>query len=187
MNTNDRRLFSFVITGLAIPAMALFLIGAFTTGCSSTAGSTNTTSITNIVTPARVESVAALGSYLGAKKAIADGHQAELERALAALEVLQASDTRDLTAVAAALGAAGINFMETPEGVLAVGVVTSFQDLWSPSGQQVLDSEYAKAILTGSVRGVKLALNVQKQKAIGGPDVALDTLRGEARATRPAR
>lgn len=153
--------------------------GYLLTGCSSTATPT-------VVTPARVEAVVALGSYVGSQQLIRDGRRFEVERALAAVQTLQAADSRDMVAIAAALSAAKLTFMDTPEGVLTFGIVSSiFADRYGP--EQILDSAYATAILAGAQRGISLALAPTRAWP-GLPNaVGVQTkLRREAALTRSA-
>lgn len=150
------------------------------TGCSST-------STSSVVTPARVEAVVALGTYVGAKQLVHDGHRAEVERALAAVQTLQAADTRDMVAIAAALSAAQLTFMDTPEGVLSFGILSSiFADRYGP--EQVLDGQFATAVLAGAQRGISLALGEPARRSLAPPKVEVgiqQRLERDAAATRP--
>jgi hypothetical protein len=138
----------------------------------------------NVVTPARIEAVAAIGTYVGGKEMIADGHQKEIERVIAGLTALQRAGKPDMVAVAAALMDAGITWLATPEGTLAIGVVTSFEDVWAATGQVALGSEYGQAVCNGALRGLTLAMSADKDSARGGPTVE-SQLRAKAAATRP--
>lgn len=155
----------------------LLAVPAFT-GCS-------TAQIGAAITPARVESIAALGSYFGAKAAIVQGHRGELEAALKGLQTMVASDSADLVAVAAALESAGVPGIGSTEGVLVIGVLSTISDLWAHSGQVVLDDERARAALTGIVRGLELALASPRGLHTGDPIGS--ALLEETIATRPAR
>lgn len=134
-----------------------FLVAiAALTGCSSTM-------FHSVVTPARVQTVVALGSYYGGKAAIADGHGTEVAMAYAALKSLQQSGVSDLMAVTKALtdalGSQASGFITSDEGMLLVNSVGMvFSDFWANSGQIALDSKYGVAIRDGLVRGLGLAL-----------------------------
>jgi len=155
-------------------AAAICCVLSFLTGCS-------TTGVQGVVTPERVEAVVALGTYVGAGELLKqDGARADLERAVAGLQSMKAQSKRDMVAIAVALNAAGITWLETPEGILAFGVVNSFfGDKYGPG--QVLDSKYADAVLAGSIRGIQLALDRKGTRAFSP---AVSDLTEEAKATR---
>jgi hypothetical protein len=160
-----------------LPPVALITV---TTGCA-------TGSITNLVTPARVESVVALGTYIGGRKLVRDGRRAECERALLAIQSLKGAGNRDMEAIAKALIAAGIKEIETPEGLLVFGLLRSvFTDKYGPEG--VLNDRYATAVLNGSERGLSDALAVMSRAGPTQPtrDSLYAKLAAQAKATRPA-
>ena len=115
----------------------------------------------------------------------AEGHQVELERALAGLRSIQASGKADLPAVVKAIGDAGISFFESPEGQLSLGAVVTFADTWAGTAQPILDDERTRAFLAGAIRGFELALAQPKSRAIGDPTG--DKLLADAVKTRPAK
>lgn len=146
----------------------LFLIG-----CS-------TTSVQSVVTPQRVEAVTAFGVYVAAVEVYKDNRQSELNQALAGLKTLQAAGSHDMVAIAAALSAADLKWIDTQEGTLFFGALISvFTDNFGV--QQTLDSKYANAVLNGAVRGIQLALD--RAKTVFEQE-AVDILSSEARATR---
>ena len=162
---------------------AISILAAF---CASLIGC-STSKVSDIVTPARVEAVVSLGSYVGAKKMIADGKRDVMERCLAGLVTIRDAGNSDLVSVAAALQSAGISFLDTPEGTLALGLVVSFDDLWTSSGKVVLDSSYGAAVRNGAIKGLQLALSqkpVTLTKGLAQGDPVGDQLSDEARKTR---
>lgn len=167
MNNGTRYGLSLAIAGLVIAS-----------GCS--------TPVSQVITPTRVEAVTVLGTYAAGKKLIADGKRPELERALAGLRQLQASDSNAglLTRVAEALTAAGLRELETTEGILAFGIISSFADLWT-GNTAVLNNQYARAVLNGAVTGLGLAATATRN--IGQEDNTLLLLQQAAADTRPSK
>lgn len=169
--------------GPSNPVLPLILLcgplaGALLPGCTTTANFVQAVS-----TPERIEAVAALAGYAAGKAAIAKGHGAEVRAAVEALKVMQASGKADLAAVGLALQAAGINELSSPEGVLALGAVTSFQDLWANTGQPILDDARVRAVINGSLRGLNMALTAPRDST----DPVAAQLHQAAVATRPQR
>lgn len=155
----------------------LLLAACLFVGCKSV-------DVGTLITPERIETVTALGAYYGGKAVVAKGHQADLERALAGLKSIQASGKADLPAVVKAIGEAGIDFFESPEGQLALGTVVTFTDTWAGTAQPILDDERVRAFLAGTIRGFELALAPAKARAVGPPTG--DKLLADAIKTRPA-
>jgi hypothetical protein len=151
------------------------------TGCKAPGGAP-----IPIVTPARVQAVASLGAYFGAKAVILKGHRAELEQALKGLQVLASTDSSDLTAVAAALEAAGVPGLGSPEGILVLGAVSTFADLWAQTGQVVLEADLARAAIQGIVRGLELALASARTFRTGDP-VGMNLLEDAIASRSPRR
>lgn len=170
---------------VAIWALSAATITAmFLTGCSSVDGTKP--DVAQVVTPARVETVTALGAFYGAKAAIAKGHRAELEMTRAALAKLNESEPKDWMAIVAALDAAGLTVLASDEGQLAIQAVAAiFSDNWGP--ERILDSTYARAVVRGALRGVTMALGGQATPAAGLKQLGVDPetqLKAEAYATR---
>ena len=151
--------------GPMTPAAAALLLCAPLAGSLLTGCTTPQNFLAAASTPERIEAVSALAAYAGGKAAIAKGHGAEVQAAVEALKVMQASGKADLAAVATALQAAGINQLNSPEGVLALGAVTTFQDLWANTGQPILDDARARAVINGALRGLNMALTAPRDAA----------------------
>lgn len=158
-------------------AMALLAIGCATTSPSK------------IVTPARVQSVTALGSYLGAKAAIGKGYGPQLQMALDGLNSLKSSGTNDLAsavkAVTDALGPEADNFVNSDEGMLiVVNGAALFTDLWTSTVQKPLDSEYGVAVRDGLIEGLTFALKPQTRALADSGNSPEVILRARSRSTR---
>ena len=169
--------------GPVTPAAAALLLCAPLAGSLLTGCTTPQNFLASASTPERIEAVSALAAYAGGKAAIASGHGLELAAAVEGLKVMQASGKADLAAVGLALQAAGINELNSPEGVLALGAVTTFQDLWANTGQPILDDARARAVINGALRGLNMALTAPRDSA----DPVAAQVHQAAVATRPQR
>lgn len=156
------------------------LLNLFTPGCVTS--SCSSPSVGAPASAVRIEYVVRLGAFIGCRAAIAKGHRPEVERALAGLETLQAQESIDLVAVWAALGAAGVDQLASDEGSLILDGALIFTDLWSGAVAPITDDVRARAVLSGLVRGVRLALS--EPVARGPTDPAEARLRQEAVAHR---
>ena len=175
----------------AIVAMYQLMKRNLITLCAATllVAGCSTTSTNPIVTPDRVKSVTALGSYIGAKAAIGKGYAPQLQMALDGLNSLKASGSNDLPsaikAVTDALGPEANQFVNSDEGMLiVVNGAALFTDLWTATVQKPLDSTYGVAVRDGLIEGLTLALqpSVRALSSAGDPTEA--QLRAKAVATR---
>lgn len=157
--------------------MAALLV---TTGCSTL------NSPGKVLTPARVEAVASLAGYYGAKAAVQSGHTVEVQAALSVLKGLQQSTPLDLPALMQALEQGGLAWLNTQEGFFVVSTAgLFFSDAW----QQVtttLQGELTQAFLRGLVRGTEAALAAPPaQRTLAGAlDPTAVRFATEAQATR---
>lgn len=140
--------------------------------------------IEKVATPARIEAVSALAAYQGAKVAISNGHASDIQKALDALKIIQASGKVDLAAVVVAIRTAGVK-LDVGDGGLAVdaGLIV-FSDYWASSVENVVEDARARAVVNGCVRGFGLALNAPRS---GPGDSQRDSLVRDVEKTRPSR
>ena len=89
---------------------------------------------------------------------------------------------KDWSAIAAALDAAGLTWLESGDGSLAIQAAAAiFSDEYGPN--KVLDTTYGRAVVRGALRGITLALNAQAPTSRAlAPE---SQLKAEAAATRP--
>lgn len=154
--------------------IGLFIAVALLAGCAT---------FKSIVTPARVESVTALGAYIGAKAAIVKGHRVEIEQALEGLKALQASGSADMVAIINAIDSAGVPIADTIEGeLISKSGVLILADFWAGTVDVALNDELARAALRGVVRGFSLAVSSKSETR---SDIVLAMLKAEAKSTRP--
>lgn len=148
--------------------------------------------IQNWATPDRIQAVAALGAYAGAQAAITDGKLEQVRQADAALHSLQTSGNANLTAVVAAIQAAGVPIGSAEGSLYVQGGVLVFADLWAGTGEKVLDDARAKAAVAGITQGFDEALAPYGSKSVAmlsraGPGDALARLQAAAIGSRPVK
>lgn len=161
---------------MAIAALSLLVVGCKTTDWGA------------VITPARVQSVTALGAYLGGKEIVKQGNADQLRQAVQALTALQAAGNIDGPAIVAILEATDLkDKLETTEGVLILGTVLSFSDLWAGHTLQIVESEYYQAVVAGLIRGFDLALGPGRAAVLLFTDPIEAKLLDEAIATRPKK
>ena len=159
----------------AIAAIGLLVVGCKTTDWGA------------VITPARVQSVTALGAYLGGKEIVKNGNEAELRQAVQALTALQAAGNIDGPAIVSILEAAGIgDKLETVEGILILEGTLSFADLWVDHTLPIVESEYYQAVVAGLIRGFDLALGPSMASVLTADPIAAKLL-DEAIAARPKK
>ena len=164
--------------------IALPLALGSVTGCR-TPGATGP-ALAEVVTPQRVQAVVTWGAYAWLRSAPVPQREA-VRRALPALRRLAESTDLDLPTVAAALQEAGITFLSTPEGTLAVATALTFSDLWHQSVGHVSQSTHVRAVLAGVVAGCDLAFSGTRSVGTLGDASAMVTeqaLRDAAIAAR---
>lgn len=158
------------------------VLGLFTSACSTPAGG----GWQAVVTPARVEAVTKWGAYVWVQGANA-AERAAVAQALPGIQVIAAADDVDLVTLAAALRAAGVDYLSTPEGTLAVGAALSFSDLYHDVTGPITRSAYLQAVARGAAEGFALALGTPTGvRAIGSASVVL-RLEGLAAAAKAER
>lgn len=146
--------FRFALLSASISSLLTVLLSLAFTGCG-------TVTFDQVVTPARVQAVVTWGTYLTAKEVL-PGEAENLERAKAGLLTLRASGNVSVESVAAALTSAGITWIDTPEGGLAVTAVLTFSDLWADVTTELNQSKYVTAVLDGAISGLDLALSTKR-------------------------
>ncbi len=155
-------------------------IGMLVVGCK-------TTDWGAVITPARVQSVTALGAYLGGREIVKQGNADQLRQAVQALTALQAAGNFDGPAIVSILEATDLkDKLETSEGILILGTVLSFSDLWTGHTVEIVESEYYQAVVAGLIRGFDLALGPSMASVRTADPIAAKLL-DEAIATRPKK
>ncbi len=154
-------------------------------GITLMTGCTTTPDIGAIATPARIEAVTALGAYLGGREIVKQGNADQLRQAVQALTALQAAGNIDGPAIVSILEATDLkDKLETSEGILILGTVLSFSDLWTGHTVEIVESEYYQAVVAGLIRGFDLALG-PSMASVRIADPIAARLLDEAIATRP--
>jgi hypothetical protein len=187
MNTDKPTILGLIDAVVGAALMVVVATSFMTTGCK-------TATFQSVVTPARVQSVVALGSFYGARTVILHGERDKIESAKSALATLDASESADWVAIAAALKSGGLTFIESGEGSLVLQAASAmFSDEYGPD--KLLDSSYGRAVVKGALRGVTAALE-SYPVAVGstrsiiviGDRIGWESiLLSEAKATRPEK
>lgn len=127
-------------------------VAGMVTGC-------RTADAVSHITPARVYSVVRWGAYTHVQSADAPT-RASVRSALPEMKALSGSAT-DATTAAAAIQAAGVTFLTTPEGLLRLPVHPVFEDLFHGQKVSLTDQKYAQAALCGAVSGFEMGLGAR--------------------------
>jgi hypothetical protein len=139
-----------------------------------------------VVTPQRVQAVVTWGAYEAAREAD-PAARAVMTQALPGLRLLAEAPRIDGVAIAAALRAAGIDYLTTPEGELWVTTALAFADLWHDVSGKITESDYTRAVIVGVVAGLDLGLSdsrLARSLNAPGPAMTRATLKLAAEATR---
>ena len=100
---------------------------------------------------------------------------------------MQAAGNIDGPAIVSILEATDLkDKLETSEGILILGTVLSFSDLWTGHTVEIVESEYYQAVVAGLIRGFDLALGPSMASVRTADPIAAKLL-DEAIATRPKK
>lgn len=138
---------------VAILTACAVLLGL--TACGTTGGGSGPT-LAEVVTPARVQAVVTWGAYEYARNADTPT-RAAIRQALPGLKRLAESPRIDGVTLAAALREAGIGYLSTPEGGLALAAGITFVDAFHAQTDIITEDPYVRAVLAGVVAGADLA------------------------------